>query len=115
MDKIKIDVYNIVSSPYCVESEDGERIFQAIEKALGKGRDIVVSFKNVEIITTAFLNPAIGKLLECHTKEEVLAKMSFVDIIESDKLKINRVIETAELYYKDPDRMQRTVDSIYED
>ncbi len=115
MEQFKLDIYNIVGSEYCIESGDGEHVFSVINRALDSGKQVLLSFNNIDIVTTAFLNPAIGRLLEKHAKSEIYSRIIFSDISESDMIKVERVIETAELYYKDPDRMQRSVDSVYED
>ena len=62
MNPIVISVFNLVGSGFCVEAKDGEAVFQAISKALQQEQVVEISFKNVEMLTSAFLNTAIGEL-----------------------------------------------------
>ena len=62
MSKIKIGIYAITGDSFCVAAEDGEKVFAQIKKALLKGKKIDISFLNVKMLTSAFLNTSIGKV-----------------------------------------------------
>lgn len=108
MEKYTIQVFSIVGSPYCVEAEDGYKIYELIKAALEAGRQVELSFLNVEILTTAFLNTAVGQLYRDFTEEQVKASLSVSNITPTGRVALKRVVETAKLYYKDPEAMERS-------
>ena len=60
MSKININVYNTVGNSLCVDTEDGQKVYELIKKAIELDRKITLSFENIDLITSAFLNTAIG-------------------------------------------------------
>lgn len=102
MGKIKINIYAIVGDSLCISSEDGNKVFKQITKALDMDKKIEISFLNVEMVTAAFLSSAIGQLYGANYTEEKLKKsLSAIDISNEHQFLLKRVIETAKLYYKD--------------
>ena len=115
MDTIKISVYAITGDSFCVAAEDGEKVFEQIKKGLVEGRKIDISFLNVEMLTSAFLNTAIGKLYGDFDETKVKNMLSVSDISDTDKLLLKRVVDTAKAYYKDPDQFKNSIKEILED
>jgi hypothetical protein len=112
MEAITINIINIAGSTYCVESEDGQKVFNLISKALKENQNVVLSFLNVEIITTAFLNTAIGQLYGSFCEELIQKHLGVKDLSNIGTVSLKRVVNTAKLYYKDPDAMQRSINEI---
>jgi hypothetical protein len=112
MTAIEISVLNVVGSPFCVQADDGEKVFALAKKALTEKRPITLTFLNVEMLTSAFLNTAIGQLYRDFTEEEVKAGLAVSDLSPSGAVALKRVIETAKLYYKDPEAMDRSIREI---
>lgn len=112
MEAITINIINIVGSSFCVEAEDGEKVFVLIDGLLSDQKKVVLSFLNIEMLTTAFLNTAIGKLYGKFTEEQIRANLSVRDLSPSGAVSLKRVVETAKLYYKDPGAMERSINDI---
>ncbi len=112
MNPIVISVFNLVGNSYCVEAKDGDAIFQAISKALRQNQLVKISFQNVEMLTTAFLNTAIGQLYRDFSEEQIRALVDVSEIEDTHEAQLRRVIETAKLYYKDPQWLEESVKSI---
>ena len=115
MDTIQLKIYNIVGSEFCVEAEDGEKVFMLISKALKEQKKVEISFQNVELLTTAFLNSAIGKLYKDFSEEAIKSALSVKDITQSGAVSLKRVVETAKAFYKNPDALRESVNKIMED
>jgi hypothetical protein len=109
---IVINVLNVVGSPFCVQADDGDKIFALVKKALTEKRRIALSFLNVEMLTSAFLNTAIGQLYRDFTEEEIKMGLSVRDLSPSGLVALKRVVETAKLYYKYPDAMEQSIREI---
>lgn len=98
----KINVFNVVNSPYCIAPEDGQKIYGLIATALREGQDVQLSFLNITIVITAFLNEAIGVLYK-DFDEAIINRIQYVDV--SDDLKeafdasLDKVKKGAPIYY----------------
>lgn len=112
MEKTTISIVNTIGDTYGIEAEDGQKIFDLIKMAFDKGHQVVLSFLNIEMLTTAFLNTAIGQLYKDYSEETVKTNLQIADISESGKVALKRVVDTAKLYYKDPEALQRSIDDI---
>lgn len=62
MEKITINLANLISSTMAIRQEDGEKVYSAIVKNLELGKKVELDFSGLEIIVSVFLNNAIGKL-----------------------------------------------------
>ena len=106
-----INIVNTVGDSFCVEAEDGQKVFELIKKVLLEKRKVTLSFLNVEMLTTAFLNTAIGQLYREFPEEVIKENLKVENLSQNGIVSLKRVVDTAKLYYKDPDAMQK---SIYE-
>jgi hypothetical protein len=112
MNSYKVDVFNIVGGEYCIEAGEGQKVFDIIKKVIDENLSVIVSFRNIKRITTAFLNTAIGQLLRDYKEEEIKANVSYEDISEVDRMRIRRVNQTAKIFYKDPEKLKRAMEEI---
>jgi hypothetical protein len=99
--------YEIVGSPLCVASADGQKVFERIAAALKERKSVTVSFRNVTSLTSAFLNAAIGQLYGSFSQEEIRAQLKVKDMTSADLALLKRVVETAKEYFKDPKRFKK--------
>lgn len=102
-----IRVHEVVGSGLCVASDDGLKVHDQIAAALREGRKAELSFKDVEGLTSAFLNAAVGQLYSEFSNEEIKFGLSVSDMEQEDLELLKRVVETAKEYFKDPDRYSR--------
>lgn len=115
METVTINITNIIGDSHAVEANDGNKVFKLITKAFSDKKRVVVSFQNIEMLTTAFLNTAFGKLYKDYSEEYIRDNLSVESISKSGKVAFKRVVDTAKLFYNDPEamqRMQRTINEI---
>ncbi len=104
--KVTLKIYEIVGSAYCVAAEDGQKVHDQIVLALNKDLNVKISFTNIERLTSAFLNVAVGQLYGEFSDELLRSRLSVTDIEPDDRDLLKRVIDTAKLYFKDPERFK---------
>lgn len=104
-----LSVFEVVGSPLCVASDDGQRVHDRIAAAFKEDSNVTVSFLNVSSLTSAFLNAAIGQLYGSFTENEIRSKLKVKDIEPDDLALLKRVVETAKQYFKDPKRFNKAV------
>lgn len=107
---LTLSIFEVVGSPLCVASDDGQRVHDRVAAALKEGSDVTVSFLNVSSLTSAFLNAAIGQLYGSFTENEIRSKLKVKDIEPDDLALLKRVVETAKQYFKDPKRFDKAVE-----
>ena len=98
-----------------IRDEQDKKDFELILKAFKENQKVHLSFQNIEMLTTAFLNTSVGQLYKDHSEDYIKANLSVSDLTESGKVALKRVVITAKLYYKDPEALQRSIDEITEE
>ena len=106
-DKLTISIYEVVSSPLCVASGDGQKVYERLAAVLKENRQVSLSFRNVSTLTPTFLNTAVGQLYSEFSEEQVRALLKVQDIQADDSKLLKRVVETAKAYFKDRESFDR--------
>ena len=112
---IRISLFEIVGSPFCVASDDGQKIHNHLDAALRVNQEVVLSFRNVTALTAAFLNTAIGQLYGTFGENHIRDLLRVEDAEQDDLALLKRVVDNAELYFKNPKRYDRVVRDVLED
>jgi hypothetical protein len=102
-DSIRLSITEIAGSPHCVASDDGQQVYEQIEREMRQGRKIIVSFRNAQHFTTAFLSAAIGQLYGEFTEENIRNQLTVEDAEPDDLVLLRRVVDTAKRYFSDPE------------
>lgn len=112
---VAMSVFEIVGSPPCVASDDGQKVHDRIAGALSQNRSVSLSFLNVTSLTSAFLNAAIGQLYGDFSEDRIRQNLTVTDMVPDDIDLLKRVVETAKAYFKDPDRFNEVMRSAMEE
>lgn len=107
----KINIYNVINSPFCIAPEDGQKVYEMIATALKEERDVQLSFLNITMVITAFLNEAIGVLYK-DFDESTINNIQYIDVAEDLKdafdASLDKVKKGAPIYYKH----QKEIDAV---
>ena len=109
---ITIKVYEIVGSSSCVAPDDGQKVHDQIVLALQNRRKVALSFANIQSLTSAFLNAAIGQLYGEFSEQDIRTYLSVIDMQPSDMALLKHVVDTAKRYFKDPERINASVHEV---
>lgn len=104
---VAISVFGVVGSPLCVASGDGQKVHDRLAATLRQNRRVVLSFLNVSTLTSAFLNTAIGQLYGEFEENQIRELLSVEDMEAEDLALLKRVVDTAKLYFRDPERFNQ--------
>lgn len=116
MDKnLEFSLFEIVGSPLCVASSDGQKVYDRLSAALKEERNVTLSFNNVSTLTSAFLNAAIGQLYGTFSDKQIRALLKVRDMQPDDLALLKRVVETAKQYFKDPQKFDQAIREAMED
>ncbi len=117
-DIFKINVFNVINSSYCIAPEDGQKIYGLIVNALKNEKNVQLSFLNITMVITAFLNEAIGVLYKDFS-QETIDNIEITDI--SDDLKesffasLDKVKSGAPIYYSHQKELDDATNHILEE
>lgn len=106
---LELSIFEIVGSPLCVASSDGQKIHDRLAAALNEGRSVALSFHNITAITSAFLNTAIGQLYGAFSEDKLRSLLKVRDMQTEDMALLKRVVETAKQYFKDPEKFDQAI------
>ena len=108
-EKLKINTFGEIGSTMCISTEEGEKIYSIIRKAFDKKISVEISFLNIEMITSAFLNAAIGQLYGKYKEIFVQQHLFVKDIANEDKVLLKKVVERAKEYFTNKKNMKKII------
>ncbi len=98
-DPIKIKVADLIGSPLCISIEDGQKVYNKIELLIKEGKHISISFENVSMLVSTFLNTAIGQLYGSFTEDAIRAQLKVEGLSADDMELLKHVVDNAKKYY----------------
>ena len=76
---------------------------------------MILDFSSLKIITTAFLNSAIGQLYSLFSSEKLKESLSIENITDSDMLLLKKVTDRAKEYFANKEKMDSIIKSALDD
>lgn len=98
-DQIKIKVAYLIGSPLCISAEDGQKVFGKVEQLVKNGKQVTISFENVTMLISLFLNVAIGQLYGSFSEESIRAQLKVEGLSSDDMELLKLVVDNAKRYY----------------
>ena len=107
--RLQISMFEVVGSSFCVALGDGQKVYKRLSAAIAQDQPVSLSFKNVSLLTAAFLNVAVGQLYGNFDENQIRQLLKAVDIEPDDKALLRRVVDSAKRYFKDPQRYEQAL------
>ncbi len=112
---IQISMFEVVGSPFCVATDDGQKVHKHLDAALRANQEVVLSFHNITALTTPFLTAAIGELYGTFSEEEIRSLLKVEDIAPDHLAFLERVVRDVKLYFKNPQRYNQIFQEVLGD
>ena len=96
---MKLIVKDIIGGDTAVSTDDGDIVFQKINEVIKKSEVAELDFSNINIMTTAFLNAAIGQLYSHYTSEQLNSSLKLINVADDDRILFKKVIERAKEFF----------------
>lgn len=96
---INISAKNLIGS-LCVSADDGQKLHDDIAKYIRNERKIIVSFKGVDTLISAFLNAAIGQLYGEFPESLIQERLTVEGMEPEDFELLTRVVNNAKVYFE---------------
>lgn len=91
MSKEKITLYDYINSPSATSPDQGDAVYEKIKSSISSyitnNIEFVIDFKEINSLTTAFLNNALGKLFYNFDNDKLLSLMSFTGLSNTMQVK----------------------------
>jgi len=111
---MKIDVKEIIKKPIAVSTDDAKKVKKEIIEAINIDNEIEVSFENIDMLISHFLNVSIGELYtEYRDKWMKLDNIKYIGINDDDlKLLNQRVIPSFKNTLTDKEKFKNIQEDI---
>jgi hypothetical protein len=96
---ILLTIKEIINRDTAVSSDDGDILFIEIDKHIKAGTIVELDFSDISLLTTAFLNSAIGQLYSIYKGDELNNSIKLKNVADEDKILFKKVIERAKEYF----------------
>ncbi|MDD4556240.1 MAG: STAS-like domain-containing protein [Alphaproteobacteria bacterium] len=100
MDIYTLKVKEIIDSEFAVSADRANKVYNLISNAIKEKKRINVSFKDIEVLITAFLNIIYGDLYRDFKEEEIENYVSFIDLTNDWEELIPLIKQRALEFYK---------------
>ncbi len=96
-----INIYELIKNNTAISSDYGEIVFKKIIDAFNNKKKVMLNFQNLNIVTSTFLNAAIGQLYDKYNSAFLNTNLKIEKISKEDFELLKKVIERAKEYFKD--------------
>ena len=94
-----LNIKDLIGRDTAVSSDDGDILFKNINEQIKSGIVVELDFSEISILTTAFLNSAIGQLYNIYSSSQLNSSIKLKNVAEDDKILFIKVIERAKEYF----------------
>jgi transcriptional regulator len=113
MDVIKVK--QLLTSPFAVSTEEGEKLFKLINERLSNKKKVTIDFSKIELIVSTFLNASIGQLYGLFSTEFIQKNLSVINISNEDLVILKKVTDRAKEYFKDKKGLDKVFNKHFPD
>ncbi|WP_456273613.1 STAS-like domain-containing protein [Bacillus sp. AK031] len=98
-----LKVKDVINSKFAVSPENGDKVYTLLRESIEHNKVTVLSFEEMDQITTAFLNHAIAKLYNNFSSDQLNQFIKVTDMDTYDRYLLMKVIERAKLNIQSSD------------
>lgn len=115
MNEVTINIFEHIGGSAAVSSDDGETLFLRIHKSLENHKIVILNFNNINLITSTFLNAAIGQLYSKYDSSFLREYIKINNISREDKELLKRVVDRAKDYFADREKMEKSIKEVLDE
>jgi hypothetical protein len=110
-----LNLKEIINSDTALSPDAGSVIFSLINRGLLEKQDVRLDFNGIEVVTSAFLNAAIGQLYSKFESKDLNEHLKIINLPIEDKALLRKVIERAKDYFQDQKSFDERMNDLYGD
>ena len=104
-----LNISQVIDAKTAIAPSKGNSVHDMIKTALEKHETVFLNFEGMELMTTAFLNSAIGQLYSEFKPEILKEYLKIIYISPSDAILLKKVTDTAKLYFLNTDDFEGSI------
>jgi hypothetical protein len=112
---MNVVISKLIESNVAISPRSGEVVYSYLDEAISKSEKVVLDFSGIEMMTTAFLNVAIGQLYHKFKPEQLNDSLTLINLEKEDVSLFLKVISRAKDYFKDQEAFNQKMNQRYED
>jgi hypothetical protein len=102
---LTIKVYEIIGGPDAISTDDGQAVFERIDKAFVEEMKVILDFQNIDLIISTFLNAAVGQLYGSYSEVFIPEHIGVANMTSEDQNLLRIVTRRAKEYFKNQKEM----------
>lgn len=110
---LKVNEYTVLD--IAVSSDEGDKINQRIHLLLERYQKVTIDFSGITLLTSAFLNAAIGQLYNDFNSEELASRLLLSNVNKEDLPLFKKVTDRAKEYFKNEQEFSKTTKEILDE
>lgn len=109
-----IIIREIINGDIAVSTSDGDLIYNLLNDYLSANKKIKIDFEGISILTTAFLNAAIGQLYSNPFYSDVFlnSHLELINVEKEDRILFSEVVKRAKEYFRDKKGFEDSANSV---
>lgn len=109
-----IIIREIINGDIAVSTSDGDLIYNLLNDYLSANKKIKIDFQGISILTTAFLNAAIGQLYSNPFYSDVFLNnhLELINVEKEDRILFSEVVKRAKEYFRDKKGFEDSANSV---
>ena len=115
MNEITINIFELIASHAAVSTDDGESVFERIEKAFKNDVKVILDFNNIKLITSTFLNSSVGKLYGIYESEFLKSHLGLANMGDDDLVLLKKVVDRAKEYFREREKVEKGIRETFGD
>lgn len=110
-----LNISSIIGGDIAVSTSDGEIVFSELSRWLKEENKVTLDFKGISILTTAFLNAAIGQLYSGETYPDNFLNehLKIINVRDIDTPLFSLVINRAKEYFQNKKNLEESVNTAF--
>ncbi|MBX2905891.1 MAG: STAS-like domain-containing protein [Taibaiella sp.] len=110
-----VNVKEVIKSTVAVTPDAGEELYAVLRKNLKEDIETYIDFSNIDYLTSAFLNSAIGQLYSEYSREELNTHLHVLNLSENDLKIFKKVTDRARHFFKNEDLSRNDLKDIIDE
>lgn len=113
---VEVLIKDLIKTNFAVTTDDGNEVFNIVSQNLTNKESIILDFNGINLMTTAFLNAAIGQLYSNKefSSDFLNSNLKLKNVPKQDKALFSMVVKRAKEYFANKESFEKnTNDSIY--
>lgn len=111
METKQIFIKEIILVDTAVSTDNGDLIYKKVIEIIEENNRVELDFKGITMMTTAFLNAAIGQLYSKYTGDQLNKLLKLNNVADDDKILFKKVIDRAKQYFANKKDFDESADT----